>query len=68
MAKYRVICAGPSGEKVFWDGESLRAKDEVIEIDPDKVQVSVKSASLAPIDDAPVFDSKGNVVAKKPKA
>lgn len=58
MAKYEVICEGPDGKPLFWDGVSLQPKGAIVEIDPEVVKVSATSMSLKPVGDAPVWRTK----------
>lgn len=58
MAQYEVICEGPQGQPVFWDGVNLRRKGEIVEIDPEVVKVSDTSRALKPVGAAPVWKNK----------
>lgn len=61
MAKYEVICEDANGKPTFWlgngeKGGQLMPKGSIVEVDPEVMKVSVKSLSLKPVGDAPVFE------------
>lgn len=58
MAKYEVICEGPQGQAIFWDGTDLRRKGTIVDLDPDVVKVSATSMSLRPVESAPVWNRR----------